>query len=407
MLVKEYVVLAKQAIYDLKKKCYGHELLFRTPIGASAVDFGGEIATRQVLVNFCASISSASDEHQLPVFVSVDSEVVLEFDSLPVTPSRVVIELSERVQPCEKLVASIKAWKARGFVFSLECHDFNAKWEPLIELVDYIKVDVLALSSEGLSDIIPEIEKYQCKWVAKRVESEEIFEHCKALGFDLVQGYFLARPKEVMGQSIRPGTAVTIKLLKELERADITMSQIATLVSEDPKLTMKMLKIINSSLFSLPKPVEDLQEALTFLGVDMLKQWAMMIAFLSNGNVHIEACRLVLLRAKTCELICLDNPKLAGFASSAFLVGLVSGTDILLKISAKDFVAQVSLSESLCNAILRGEGDLGHILALVYKLEYTVCQNPIEVQAMPLATLQSYKEASLWTDKVVRTLKGH
>jgi EAL and modified HD-GYP domain-containing signal transduction protein len=406
VLTPEYILLAKQAIYDLNKNCYAYELLFRTPMGSSAKDFGGEIATSQVLVNYCASISEESEESQLPVFVNVDSQFILEFDSLPVSPETIVIELTGRVEPSDVLIESIKAWKKLGFKFAFDCYDFQDKWNALILEMNFVKIDILPLDDEVLRNAMNKLDRKSCKWVAKRVEDEDAFELCRALGFDFVQGYFLAKPKPVMGSSIRPGTAVTIKLLKALDRPGITMQQIAELVSQDPKLTVQMLKIINSSLFSLPRPVDDLQAALIYLGVDMLRQWAMMIAFLSNGNVHIEACRLVLLRAKTCELLCRDNVKLVDHSSSAFLAGLVSGVDILLKISARDFIAQVNLSEKVHHAVLNGDGELGSILETVCDLEYIATQNPNTIDEIAETTLCSYKEASQWVMEVIKALKG-
>ena len=407
VLVPEYILLAKQTIYDAENNCYAYELLFRTPMGSTAEDVGGEIATNQVLVNYCASVSEETEESQLLAFVNVDSQFVLEFDSLPVAPENVVIELTGQLEPSKELVESVKAWKKLGFTFALDCYDFKAKWDELILVMDYVKVDVLLLDDGVLRESMRKVNRHKCKWVAKRVEDEDVFELCKNVGFDLFQGYFLAKPKPVMGNSIRPGTAVTVKLLKELDRPGITMQQVAVLVSQDPKLTMQMLKIINSSLFSLPRQVEDLQAALIFLGVDMLRQWAMMIAFLSNGNVHIEACRLVLLRAKTCELLCSENVDLVNHASSAFLVGLVSGVDILLKVSSRDFIAQVNLSEMVSHAVLNGEGSLGPILGAVRDLEYTASQAPHKIQEASEAILHAYKEADQWVTEVIKVLKGY
>ncbi len=406
VLVPEYILLAKQAVYDMEKNCHANELLFRTPMGSSAADFGGEIATSQVLVNYCASVSEQANESKLPVFINVDSQFVLEFDSLPVSPESVIIELTEGVEPSEALTEAVLAWKKLGFTFALDCYDFDAKWDEFILIMDYVKVDMLTFDHDFVVDEMSKVNKRGRRWVAKRVENEEVFELCTAAGFDLVQGHFLAKPKPVMGSSIRPGTAITIRLLKELDRPGITMQEIAELVSQDPKLTVQMLKIINSSLFSLPRPVDDLQAALVYLGVDMLRQWAMMIAFLSNGNVHIEACRLVLQRAKACEIFCRNNSSLADTSSSAFLVGLLSGVDILLKVSARDFLTQVSLSDTVNHAVLESGGDLGEVLNSVCTLEYTAAQEPQNIQDIPSELLNTYQEASDWVVEVIKALKG-
>ena len=405
-MASEYILLAKQAIYDMKKNCVAYELLFRTPMGSSASDFGAEIATSQVLVNYCASVSEQSDETELPVFINVDSQFVIEFDSLPVSPKSVVIELTGKVEPSQALIESVISWKKLGFIFAMDFYDFDTKWDEFIPLMGYVKVDMLSLDHGFVVNEISKPGRPKCLWVAKRVEDEEVFELCKAAGFDYVQGYFLAKPKPVLGNSIRPGTAVTIRLLKELDQPGITMQKIAALVSQDPKLTMQMLKIINSSLFALPKPVDDLQSALIYLGVDMLRKWAMMIAFLSNGNVHIEACRLVLLRAKACEMLCDQNPKLLEHASSAFLVGLVSGAEILLKVPVSNFLGQVNLSDDVSLAVLENEGELGGVLDAVCALEHVITQEPQKIANTSEEILNTYQEASEWVTEVIKTLKN-
>ena len=404
MLDPEYILLAKQPIYDMAKNCHAYELLFRTPMGSSAADFGAEIATSQVLVNHCASVSEQADDAGLPVFINVDSQFILEYDSIPVSPDKVIIELTEGLELSDALIEAIKRWRKLGFTFAFDCYDFDAKWDELLLIMDYIKVDVLSLEQDVVAKYMGAVNTSDHHWIAKRVEDEEAFEFCKDQGFNFAQGYFLAKPKPVLGKSIRPGTAVTVKLIKELDRPGITMHQIADLVSQDPKLTVQMLKIVNSSLFSLPKPVDNLHAALVYLGVDMLRQWAMMIAFLSNGNVHVEACRLVLLRAKACEMLC-DKGQ-AENASSAFLVGLVSGVDILLKVSARDFISQVSLSKDVNEAVLDSEGELGGILSSVCSLEYTVAQAPKNVPDISKELLGTYEEASKWVSEVMNTLKA-
>lgn len=406
MLSSEYILLAKQAIYDMDKNSFAYELLFRTPMGSSAADFGAEIATSQVLVNYCASVAEQCDEIQLPVFINVDSQFVIEYESLPVSPEGMIVELSGAMEPSETLINAVTAWKKLGFIFALDFYDFDAKWDELILLMAYIKVDMLSLEHQFVVDEMAKASKSKCRWIAKRVEDEEVFELCNEAGFEFVQGYFLAKPKPVMGNSIRPGTAVTIKLLKELDRPDITMQEVTALVGQDPKLTVQMIKIINSSLFSLPKPVDDLQSALIYLGVDMLRQWAMMIAFLSNGNVHIEACRLVLLRAKACEMLCKKNSELVGHSSSAFLAGLISGVDILLKVSKNNFIGQVNLSDEVSLAVLDNKGDLGEILGAVCALEHTVSQAPQELENTSTELLDIYQDASQWVADVIKSLKS-
>ena len=131
-----------------------------------------------------------------------------------------------------------------------------------------------------------------------------------------------------------------------------------------------------------------------------------MIAFLSNGDTHIEACRLVLLRAKTCEILCSRQAGQSEGPSSAFLVGLVSGVDILLKVSAQDFLGQVKLSDSIGEAVQENKGVLGGILKTVCELEYFVAQAPQNLFNVSTDLLSVYQEANQWVAGIISTLNG-
>ena len=406
MIIPDYQLLAKQNIYTANKDIYAAELLFRSPMSFSAKDVGAELATHQVLANYCSSVVDASESLQAPVFINVDEDFVRNYSELPVNPEKVVIELNlEEDFGCD-LADCLRQWVDRGFLLSLAGFDFSQKRLALLPLVRYIKVDVLGADLGAIKQKMAEVSlSPEQRWLAERIEDQACLEACIDAGFDLFQGYFLAKPHEVRGSSIRPGTAVTIRIVKELDRPDISMDQISDLVAQDPKLAVQMIKIINSSLFALPKPVDDLKSALVFLGIDMLRHWAMILAFLSNGSVHIEACRLILLRAKTTELLavsCGDSE----VSPSAFLSGLVSGVDVLIGVAPDIFLGQVELSKEVEEAVLFRKGSLGEYLAKVLDLELRVSQSHFSLSDVNPKVIEAYRAADAWVDQVVEVLKS-
>ncbi len=406
MSVPEYVLLAKQAIYRANKNPLAYELLFRSPLNLSAVDLGGDLATSQVLVNYCASVSQQTELVDCPVFINVDASYIKHHDALPVSVECVIVDLNNFQDDDQELLESIDKWRAQGFRFSLDNVDLTAPPQALLQRMDFAKVDVLDVDWQKIPDLLAQCRGEGVNWVAKRIEDEQTFERCLAAGFDSFQGYFLARPKQVTGNSIRPGTAVTIRLISALDQPRITMEQITDLVSQDPKLAMQMLKIINSPLFSLPKQVDDLKSALVYLGVDMLRQWAMMIAFLSNGNAHVEASRYVLQRAKTMELMVKRQDEDNDLAPKAFLTGLVSGVDILLNIRPSLFLEQVQLSPMIGAAVMQRKPPLGPILQTVVELEQAVAQGDDILIYQDSAHLGLYSEADQWVKQVLAALRA-
>lgn len=406
MSIPQYQLLAKQAIYNKQKDCVGHELLFRSPLNIGASDVGGDLATQQVLVNYCSSITASLEQTVGPVFLNVDVAFLLDHDSLPVDPEAVYIEVNGFSALNDFLTEALLAWRSHGFKLGLTNFDFSPAHSAALEYFDFVKVDMLIDPRHKLEQMDAFRKTAQHLWIAERIETDEVFNFCVEAGFDMFQGYFLARPRDMMGAAIRPGNEVTIQIVKELDRSDISMDQIAELVARDPKLAVQMLKIINSPLFALPKVVDDLKDALVFLGVDMLRHWAMILAFLSNGSAHIEASRIILNRAKTCEILCHKVPENSRLGSTAFLVGLVSGVDVLVSVTPKHFLQQVELSEIAVKAILNQEGVVGRELRKVLDLEHTISQQHFKLDALDEALIDAYREADAWVDQVVSVLNA-
>lgn len=406
MSLPDYHLLAKQAIYDRQRKCVAHELLFRSPLNIAAKDVGSDVATQQVLVNYCTSITQTADLSVGPVFLNVDTDFIKKHRSLPVDPDKVYIEVNNFDSPDEAILEALAAWTKQGFKLGLTDFDFSQAHLSALEYFYFVKVDMLHEPARMLECMAAMPKKRGLLWIAERIENEAVFEACVEAGFKLFQGYFLARPKDLMGAAIRPGTGVTIRIVKELERPDISMDQIAELVGQDPKLAVQMLKIINSPLFALPKVVDDLRDALVFLGLDMLRHWAMILSFLSNGTMHVESSRIILNRAKACELLCRSKTGDAALGAAAFLSGLVSGVDVLVRVAPERFLEQVVLSDQVVAAVLRQEGEVGRHLKQVLELEQMFSQ----IQKTPVSPdenlIEAYRAADDWTDQVVVALKN-
>ncbi len=400
---KEEVLLASQGIYDRGKNMYGTELLFRNKRGDSAIDVGESEATSEVLINHCASITRGLDHFKRPAFVNVGRNFLLSEAFFPVDAQFVVVELVERVKVDQEIVDAVRSWKRRGFRFALDDFEFSPSWAPLLELADIVKIDVLDADPNKVYHRKRALEEqYQCLWLAERIETEEVFDYYKEQGFDLFQGYFLARPKTIMGKSIRPHQSSAMEIL-QVTSMDSPLDNIASTVEKDPILSLQLLKIINSSLYSLSRPVESVKEAVVFLGVAQLRKWALLLSLLSASDNCAESHRLILSRAKFCELY-------AGVIGEkdpdrAFVVGLLSGIDILLGVDVNTFVKMISLSDDITLALTKQQGRLGKILAVAIQLEKMLNMQLGSLSDKNREILGSYQRSFEWTEDILRSLK--
>jgi EAL and modified HD-GYP domain-containing signal transduction protein len=150
-----------------------------------------------------------------------------------------------------------------------------------------------------------------------------------------------------------------MELLAELGNPDATPQGLEKIISKDPHLAVRLLKIVNSATFSLQRSISTINEAVVLLGFAELKRWAVVVSLSGTLDIPDELCRELLIRAKMCELIA---PHYHAEAGLGFLIGILSGVDTLLSIPMEDISLHIPLSDAVNDALLHREGELGLML---------------------------------------------
>ena len=76
--------------------------------------------------------------------------------------------------------------------------------------------------------------------------------------------------------------AIAIKALELARRENVNINEIADLISNDPALSTKILKTVNSSFYGLPQQVSTISHALVILGLQAVKTLALGFSLLAN-----------------------------------------------------------------------------------------------------------------------------
>ena len=69
--------------------------------------------------------------------------------------------------------------------------------------------------------------------------------------------------------------SIALRIIEAVKTDEASLSEMAKIVSSDPALAARVLKISNSSFYSLPQKVDSIQKALTILGTEALKNIAL------------------------------------------------------------------------------------------------------------------------------------
>ena len=69
--------------------------------------------------------------------------------------------------------------------------------------------------------------------------------------------------------------SIALRIIDAVKADEASLTELARIVSSDPALAARVLKISNSSFYSLPQKVDTIQKALTILGTETLKNIAL------------------------------------------------------------------------------------------------------------------------------------
>lgn len=82
--------------------------------------------------------------------------------------------------------------------------------------------------------------------------------------------------------------AIALRILEAVKKGDASFGELAQIISVDPALTAKILKVANSSFYSMPNKVNTIEKALSVLGMNITKNIALsfVIAKELTGDKH-------------------------------------------------------------------------------------------------------------------------
>ena len=176
---------------------------------------------------------------------------------------------------------------------------------------------------------------------------------------------------------------VVIDLMRLIENPMTSMSQIEEVISRDQALTLKILRLANSAYYAIPGGAKTIKRAITFLGLNTLKQVAISAsivdAFKKIDSPKFRASefwRHSFGTAVASETIA--NYLKVGSADEAFICGLIHdmGKLVLMLIDPEDFLKTCAVASEKGLTFYQAELEretvthtmLGSLLAKKWKL---------------------------------------
>ena len=387
--------ITRQAILDARSRVQGYEVLFGIEPNSAAVQDSDAVRT---VIDDLVLFGYDRLTCGLPAFIRCTAEVLADrsFEVLP--PSLTVIEIPQSIHLSPRLIEACWDLQQAGYRLALVDCIGDLFTHPLLDLVDYIKVDFLLQDNSSLKKLRHRLLGKPTILIAENVQWKEDFPAAVQDGFKFFQGPCSAPPEPLRHNKIPANRKVHTKILQQLFPRPLNLPDLCPLLMRDPSLVYRLLRLANSPVCPIRRKVESLPEAIKLLGDDTVRH-AITLAIQCELNAEQlpDAVHIALVRARFCQLAAKTanlNP------DEQFLLGMMSKLAAMLGISVTTQMSELSLRPAVVEALQGAtvpERKLLDWIELLERNQFAECSRIADLHRLDREKLERfYLEAVRW-----------
>ena len=398
--------VAKQPILDRKNRTYGYELLFRSSAGQSeATIVNADSASIEVMTSGFVGSQDGQDQSKR-IFINFTETLLLEGAPRALPPAVTVIEILENINYSEEVYEELIKLKQEGYLVAVD--DFSIDYQPskFLDIADIIKVDVLRRSKDEITHLFNLIKNKKALKLAEKVDNQRGYSFMLEMGFDLFQGFFFARPENLVCKTIKSSQAAKIRILAALQSTDLELEEIVKLVTADPSITYRLLRLLNSAAFGFSMKIESIQHAVALLGATRMRYWLRMIVLsdISIRDKPFELFRLALNRGKILEELASEKMMADNKPETVFLFGMLSLLDVMLDMPFPLIFKNLPLTDSFQEGYTTSTAPLAIYLRLLQAFEHNdeeaISLTCLQTGISPRCVAEASARAHAWTELI-------
>jgi EAL and modified HD-GYP domain-containing signal transduction protein len=403
----EGIYLGRQSILDRNQDLVAFELLFRSSERNAAQVTDDTLASATVIQHVLNEFGLESVLGQYKGFINLDGPMIMS-DLMELLPrDRVVLEVLETVTIDARIAIRLKQLKQAGFTLAIDdVTHLPPEYEAILDVIDIVKIDIAELGMARVPALLRKLKPWPVRLLAEKVDERAQVDQCLALGFELFQGYFFAKPQVISGKRLSPTESTVLRLLGLL-LSDAQTDAIESLLKQEPTLAMNLLRLTNSVGVGTRGRVSSVSSAVMVLGRRQLQRWLQLLLYSANSTparLPGALMQLAATRGRMMELLASALHD-KGLEDRAFMTGIMSLMDALLSLPLAEILAPLPVADDIRAALLERAGTLGALLTLVESIE----RGADEKVALVLATLpilgagdvqRAHAQALAWANNI-------
>lgn len=403
--------IRRDAVFDRDRRPAGH--LFRLQVGDTGL--GDTPSRRQqalddiLLRSLCASAREEGWGKNL-AFVPLSTASLDNFwlRRLPPENTILLFMLAPESTDAAALAVRFAKLKERGLQLGFFRQPKHPAFPAALAAADFAAIDVAASQGGDVRDFSIALRSdevpHPIKLVAVNIESKDDGNLCRQWHFDFFHGPSLAN-----GDTDQPSRSDPHKLhllhLFNLVQGEADNAEVAAHLKQDPRLTYRVLRYLNSAAIGQGRPVSSIDQALILLGRQRLARWLSVLLF-SVREPDFADWILVetsLGRGRLMEILGAGHFP-ATESDHLFLTGVFSRLDRLLCVPLIEAIRQMSLPPQVRRALLERSGPYAPFLAVAEACEgFDPARMAAAAQAAGLdsdTVNRALLEAAVWTTEI-------
>ncbi|MEN8188476.1 MAG: HDOD domain-containing protein, partial [Thermodesulfobacteriota bacterium] len=276
--------VARQPIFDSRKKICAYELLFHSGTSSGFPDPETETAGsgRFHPSFFTVGIDRITGGHK--AFVGFSEDQLIK-NSPALFPLRnIIVELKEGVDPTADVIKACHFQVERGYTLAIGTSSFKEELLPLIEISRIVKVDFGLTPLAKSQALVNHFGSSRCKMFADNLKTHEEFHQAVDMGFDCFQGFFFSRPEILKNTDLTDPQLKMIRLINEINTEGIDSSTLVRLINRDVSIPFKLIKYLGCPCFKRIQPITSTRQAVSFLGNSGVRKLVSLVAVAKLGE---------------------------------------------------------------------------------------------------------------------------
>ncbi|MCL1804954.1 MAG: HDOD domain-containing protein [Clostridiales bacterium] len=356
--------IARQPIMDKDEKVVAYEILYHQD--SSTLYNQRDYRVANAIAKFFTQIDNSNFLEGKDAFLTFTPNLLMQNIPRIFVEDKLVIQIEDNVlvHPVAQMI--IQRYKKQGYRLALSDFEFNNRYFNILSSISILKVDFSNPESDNIATSVSIAKRFNKQVAAYNVNSPEARKKAMELGCDYMQGDSIANMVSSKVRETGHLESNFFRLMVSITRDEPDMQEIASIIELDVTLTYSLLKMVNSAYFALANSVQDVQQALTILGLGQLKQWVYLLSFNSDsGGISDELIKISFQRANFCQEMGSLVKNFPLSRSESYLMGMFSTLGTLLDVKIEEALNQLPVSDAMKEGLINKEGMPGDLFNLV------------------------------------------